>query len=105
MLRAAEMSESPVAAPFAGEKTTRHGFDRYDFIILKPGFHVAYISADAALKPGKEWAAWLRSGSVAMFRSRPEFPEVPQEPMGKFGRPLFQSMTYHDTPSQPVPQM
>ena len=105
MLRAAETSEPPVAAPFAGEKITRHGFDRYDFIILKRGFHVAYISADAALKPGKEWAAWLRSGSVAMFRSRPEFPEVPQEPMRKFGRPLFQSMTYHDTPSQPVPQM
>src|SRR5262249_23281403 len=27
------------------------------------------------------------------------------EPVGKFGRPLFQSMTYHDTPSQPLPEM
>ncbi|MCX7047594.1 MAG: alpha/beta hydrolase [Candidatus Sumerlaeota bacterium] len=26
--------------------------------LLKRGFHVAYISADATLKPGKEWAAW-----------------------------------------------
>jgi hypothetical protein len=104
---------------FTGEKTTWHGFDRYDFVmdeatlsvtpfkapqnegdgvsapakgerrcivvvpkqtapgnpwswqgcywnhmpqteieLLKRGFCVAYISADATLKPGKEWDAW-----------------------------------------------
>ena len=26
--------------------------------LLRRGFHVAYISADADLKPGKEWDAW-----------------------------------------------
>ncbi|MGA2254646.1 MAG: hypothetical protein ABSG53_08300 [Thermoguttaceae bacterium] len=26
--------------------------------LLKRGFHIAYISANAALKPGKEWYAW-----------------------------------------------
>ncbi len=31
--------------------------------------------------------------------------QVPQKPVGKFGRPLFQSMTYHDTPGLPLPQM
>jgi hypothetical protein len=31
--------------------------------------------------------------------------KVPDKPIGKFGRPLFQSMTYHDTPSQPMPEM
>jgi hypothetical protein len=31
--------------------------------------------------------------------------DVPEKPLGKFGRPLSQSMTYHDTPSQPVPEM
>jgi pimeloyl-ACP methyl ester carboxylesterase len=117
--RGAEPSEAPSPAPFAGEKTAWHGFDRYDFVMnssdlaLRPftppageksgvgspqngqrrcvvvapkqaapgspwswrgcywdhqpqteiellhrGFHVAYISADATLKPGKEWAAW-----------------------------------------------
>ena len=30
---------------------------------------------------------------------------VPENPRGQFGRPLFQSMTYHDTPSQPLPEM
>jgi hypothetical protein len=107
------------AAAFTGEKTTWHGYDRYDFVmdeatlsitpfkapqdegdgvgspakgerrciivvpkrmmagnawswrgcywnhmpqseieLLKRGFCVAYISADATLKPGKEWDAW-----------------------------------------------
>ena len=115
----AEPSEPPSPAAFAGEKTSWHGFDRYDFImdssdlnlrpfkppagensgvgsppsgqrrcivvapkeaaagrpwswrgcywdhqpqteieLLKRGFHVAYISADATLKPGREWTAW-----------------------------------------------
>ena len=26
--------------------------------LLRRGFHIAYISADATLKPGKEWVAW-----------------------------------------------
>jgi hypothetical protein len=25
--------------------------------------------------------------------------------VGKFGRPLFQSMSYHDTPERPLPAM
>ena len=40
-----------------------------------------------------------------VLRDGRELAQVPQNPMGKFGRPLFQSMTYHDTPSQPMPQM
>jgi len=34
-----------------------------------------------------------------------ELARVPEKPIGKFGRPLFQSMTYHDTPRQPMPQL
>lgn len=31
--------------------------------------------------------------------------QVPEKPVGKFGRPLFQSMSYHDTPERPLPEM
>jgi len=40
-----------------------------------------------------------------ILRDGQELAKVPEKPMGKFGRPLFQSMTYHDTPDQPMPQM
>jgi poly(3-hydroxybutyrate) depolymerase len=31
--------------------------------------------------------------------------QVPEKPAGQFGRPLFQSMSYHDTPRAPLPEM
>jgi hypothetical protein len=40
-----------------------------------------------------------------VLRDGQEFARVPEKPIVKFGRPLFQSMTYHDTPSQPIPEM
>lgn len=30
---------------------------------------------------------------------------VPETPKGRFGRPLFQAMSYHDTPEAPLPEM
>jgi hypothetical protein len=40
-----------------------------------------------------------------VLRDGRELAQVPEKPVGKFGRPLFQSMTYHDTPNQPMPEM
>ena len=40
-----------------------------------------------------------------VLRDGEEIGKVPQTPVGKFGRPLFQSMTYHDTPDQPLAEM
>src|SRR3989440_1546699 len=40
-----------------------------------------------------------------ILRDGQELAKVPEKPIGKFGRPLFQSMTYHDTPAQPMPEM
>jgi sugar lactone lactonase YvrE len=40
-----------------------------------------------------------------VLRDGKEFAKVPEKPVGKFGRPLFQAMTYHDTPAQPLPGM
>jgi hypothetical protein len=44
-------------------------------------------------------------GGFIVMRDKQELARVPGTPVGKFGRPLFQSMTYHDTPSQPMPEM
>src|SRR5437667_6947459 len=44
-------------------------------------------------------------GGFIIMRDGQELAKVPEKPVGKFSRPLFQSMTYHDTPSQPLPQM
>ncbi len=54
-------------------------------------------NADADFESGIRCFIVLREGQ--------ELTQVPQTPVGKFGRPLFQSMTYHDTPSQPMPEM
>ncbi len=49
----------------------------------------------------------LKAASAAfiVLRDGEELAQVPPKPVGKFGRPLFQSMTYHDTPSKPLPEM
>ncbi len=54
-------------------------------------------SADADFESGIRCFIVLRDGK--------ELAQVPEKPVGKFGRPLFQSMTYHDTPDQPLPEM
>jgi len=43
--------------------------------------------------------------SFIVLRDGQEFARVPEKSMGRFGRPLFQSMTYHDTPGAPLPEM
>ncbi len=40
-----------------------------------------------------------------ILRDGQEIARVPEKPVGKFGRPLFQSMSYHDTPEKPLPRM
>jgi DNA-binding beta-propeller fold protein YncE len=40
-----------------------------------------------------------------VLRNGQELAQVPEKPVGRFGRPLFQGMTYHDTPDQPLRQM
>ena len=38
-------------------------------------------------------------------RDGQELAVLPEKPAGKFGRPLFQQMSYHDTPERPLPEM
>ena len=54
-------------------------------------------SAEADFESGISQFIILRDGK--------ELAQVPEKPFGKYGRPLFQSMTYHDTPAQPMPEM
>jgi hypothetical protein len=44
-------------------------------------------------------------GGFVILRDGQELARVPEKPLGKFGRALFQPMTYHDTPDQPMPEM
>ena len=56
-----------------------------------------------------EWdaVADFESGLQAFIIERDGKPlaKVPDKPAGKFGRPLFQTMSFHDTPEQPLPVM
>jgi hypothetical protein len=47
----------------------------------------------------------LESGvrSFVILRDGTELASFPEKPAGKFGRPLFQAMSYHDTPEKPLP--
>ena len=62
----------------------------------EPGTEIVW-SAEADFESG--------IGGFIVLRDGQELAKVPEKPVGKFGRALFQSMTYHDTPSQPLPQM
>lgn len=55
------------------------------------------------------WDAFadLESGiqAFAIQRDGETIGQVPEKPVGRFGRPLFQKMSYHDTPEAPLPLM
>ncbi len=38
-------------------------------------------------------------------RDGKQIAQIPEKPVGRFGRALFQTMSYHDTPELPLPQM
>jgi hypothetical protein len=44
-------------------------------------------------------------GCFIILRDGQVIGRVPEKAVGKFGRPLYQSMTFHDTPDQPMPEM
>lgn len=60
------------------------------------GYSVSW-DAEADFESGIQQFIIMRDGR--------EVGRVPAKPVGKFGRPLFQSMSYHDTPEAPLPEM
>lgn len=66
----------------------------------------------AELKEGAVELTWsavadLESGlkQFIILRDGREIGRLPKQPVGRFGRPLFQAMSYHDTPEKPLPEM
>jgi hypothetical protein len=49
----------------------------------------------------------LESGLKAFVVERDgrRLAQVPEQPIGKYGRPLFQTSSFHDTPEAPIPAM
>jgi len=62
-------------------------------------------AADRGLELTWDVQADLESGlrQFIIRRDGREIGRVPTQPAGKFGRPLFQVMSYHDTPERPLP--
>lgn len=67
------------------------------------------VSTAADGKPLITWdaAADFESGlqSFRILRDGTQLAQLPEKPLGRFGRPLFQTMSYHDTPEKPLPAM
>jgi hypothetical protein len=77
---------TPPAAPF-------------DVRIVSMGEHGIELAWDAAA----DFESGLRA--FVIERDGRRLDQVPSEPVGKFGRPLFQTMSFHDTPEAPPPAM
>lgn len=63
--------------------------------------------ADGSLVITWDVHADLESGVRAFVieRDGQRLAQLPDKPIGRYGRALFQSMSYHDTPSAPLPEM
>lgn len=44
-------------------------------------------------------------GGFIIQRDGTDLAQLPEKPVGRFGKPLFQAMSYHDTPEKPLPEM
>jgi len=64
-------------------------------------------NADGAVELTWQAEADFESGlqQFVVQRDSQVIGRIPEKPVGKFGRPLFQSMSYHDTPEEPLPAM
>ena len=62
---------------------------------------------DQAIEVTWEAEADIESGIQAFViqRDGKDVARIPEKPVGKFGRPLFQVMSYGDTPERPLPEM
>ncbi len=71
-----------------------------------PSMVTATRAASGAVEISWRAEADFESGiqSFLILRDGAQIAQVPETPKGRFGRPLFQPMSYHDTPEAPVPE-
>lgn len=65
-------------------------------------------TVEGELRLAVTYTLWIPDGvntfrGIIVLRKGKEFAQEPEKPLGKFGRPFFQSMTYHATPMAPPP--
>ena len=67
----------------------------------------AQRQADGSVEVTWDAEADFESGLQAFIieRDGQTIGQVPEKPVGPFGRPLFQTMSFHDTPEKPMPAM
>lgn len=72
-----------------------------------PPFDVKAAKANGSVEISWQAEADLESGirAFVILRDGQTLGQVPEKPAGDFGRPLFQAMSYHDTPKEPLPKM
>ena len=63
----------------------------------------------SALLPLQLLGAILPAEEPASFPGKTsdghDLAQLPEKPVGRFGRPRFQAMSYHDTPERPLPEL
>lgn len=88
---------------------------KWDCALLGPSYHQedgqnCSLWCDPRNGSGKTFLkalADLESGLKAfvILRDGKEAGQLPERPQGRFGKPLFQAMSYHDTPEKPLPAL
>jgi hypothetical protein len=70
-------------------------------------FDVKATATEQGIALTWEVEADLESGvqGFVILRDGKELARLPEKPVGRFGRPLFQAMSYHDTPEKPLPAL
>jgi len=132
-LRPVEMKSAWLAAPLSDSASPASAYSgKADEAVWLPDERVAkawaeYVKTGAAgdstppptptglkatAKDGTVELAWdveadLESGLKAFVvqRDGKDLAQLPEKPVGRFGRPLFQAMSYHDTPEKPLPEL
>lgn len=95
--RFARLYDQYVADGFVDDKTPPPTPTAVTAVRMPDGKVEIRWQADADFESGLAGFVVERDGAEAA--------RLPETPVGRFGKPLFQAMSYHDTPTPPLPEM